>query len=65
MICFISGMLPHNNKRGKEALGRLKAFEGIPPPYNTRKRMIVPSALRIIRLKPGRKVSVLSANESI
>ncbi|CAE1330458.1 RP-L13Ae [Acanthosepion pharaonis] len=51
----VRGMLPHNNKRGKEALGRLKAFEGIPPPYNTRKRMIVPSALRIIRLKPGRK----------
>lgn len=51
----VRGMLPHNNKRGKEALGRLKAFEGIPPPYNQRKRMIVPSALRIIRLKPGRK----------
>ncbi|XP_014777980.1 60S ribosomal protein L13a isoform X1 [Octopus bimaculoides] len=51
----VRGMLPHKIKRGKDALGRLKAFEGIPPQYNKKKRMIVPAALRIIRLKPGRK----------
>ncbi|GAB1599717.1 60S ribosomal protein L13a-like [Argonauta hians] len=51
----VRGMLPHKIKRGKEALARLKAFEGVPPPYNKKKRMIVPAALRIIRLKPGRK----------
>lgn len=56
-FCFSLGMLPHKIKRGKDALGRLKAFEGIPPQYNKKKRMIVPAALRIIRLKPGRKVN--------
>lgn len=34
---------------------RLKVFEGIPPPYDKIKRMVVPQALRVLRLKPGRK----------
>lgn len=34
---------------------RLKTFEGIPPPYDHKKRMVVPQALRVLRLKPGRK----------
>lgn len=34
---------------------RLKVFEGIPPPYDRKKRMVVPQALRVLRLKPGRK----------
>lgn len=29
-----SGMLPHKKHRGKEALERLKVFEGMPPPYD-------------------------------
>ncbi|CAH8662667.1 unnamed protein product [Schistosoma curassoni] len=53
----VRGMLPHKLYRGKQALDRLKVFEGIPPPYDKKKRMVVPSALRAIRLKPGRKVS--------
>ncbi|KAK4474819.1 hypothetical protein MN116_001936 [Schistosoma mekongi] len=56
----VRGMLPHKLHRGKQALDRLKVFEGIPPPYDKKKRMVVPSALRVIRLKPGRKFSVLS-----
>ncbi len=36
-------------------MGRLKTFEGIPPPYDKMKRMVVPRALRVLRLKPGRK----------
>lgn len=52
------GMLPHKTERGKQALRRLKAYEGIPPPYDRRKRVVVPGALRVICLKPGRKVSV-------
>ena len=51
------GMIPHKTKRGMEALNRLKVFEGVPPPYDKKKRMVVPSALRVIKLKPGRKVS--------
>lgn len=34
---------------------RLKVFEGIPPPYDKKQRQVVPQALRVIRLKPGRK----------
>lgn len=49
------GMLPHKLHRGKEALERLKVFEGIPPPYDKMKRQVVPSALRVLRLKPRRK----------
>jgi hypothetical protein len=48
-------MVAHKTARGKAAMNRLKVFEGIPPPYNTKKRMVVPQALRVLRLKPGRK----------
>jgi hypothetical protein len=54
---FFLGMLPHKTERGKQALRRLKTYEGIPPPYDRRKRVVVPGALRVICLKPGRKVS--------
>jgi len=50
-------MLPHKTERGKQALRKLKAYEGIPPPYDRRKRVVVPGALRVVCLKPGRKVS--------
>ncbi|VEN56804.1 unnamed protein product [Callosobruchus maculatus] len=53
----VRGMLPHKTERGKQALRRLKSYEGIPPPYDRRKRVVVPGALRVICLKPGRKVS--------
>lgn len=36
-------------------MDRLKVFEGIPPPYDKKQRMVVPQALRVLRLKPGRK----------
>ena len=52
----VRGMIPHKTKRGSEALNRLKVFEGIPAPYDKKKRMVVPCALRVLRLKPGRKV---------
>lgn len=49
-----AGMLPHKQHRGREALGRLKVFEGIPPPYDKQKRVVVPSALKVLRLKSRR-----------
>ncbi|PIK56991.1 putative 60S ribosomal protein L13a [Apostichopus japonicus] len=55
----VRGMLPHKKHRGKEALERLKVFEGMPPPYDKKKRFVVPQALRYLRLKPGRKFCVL------
>ncbi|TGZ79150.1 ribosomal protein L13 [Ascodesmis nigricans] len=51
----VRGMVAHKTARGKAAMDRLKVFEGIPPPYDTKKRMVVPQALRVLRLKPGRK----------
>jgi large subunit ribosomal protein L13Ae len=50
----LRGMLPHKEARGADALQHLKVFEGIPYPYDQRKRMVVPSALRVCRLKPMR-----------
>jgi large subunit ribosomal protein L13Ae len=48
-------MIPHKTARGAAAMERLKVFEGVPPPYDKVKRMVVPQALRVLRLKPGRK----------
>lgn len=51
-------MVPHKTKRGKEALSKLKCVEGIPAPYDKVKRVVVPSALRVIKLKPRRAVNI-------
>lgn len=48
-------MIPHKTARGAAALERLKVFEGVPPPYDKQKKMVVPQALRVLRLQPGRK----------
>lgn len=39
-------MIPHKTKRGAAALARLKAYEGIPAPYDKIKRMVIPDALK-------------------
>jgi len=31
----------------------------MPPPFDRKKKMVVPQALRIVRLKPGRRFTVL------
>lgn len=49
-------MIPHKTQRGKDALRRLKAYEGCPAPFDRRKRLVVPGATRVMCLKPGRKV---------
>ena len=56
----VRGMVPHKTKRGKESLERLKCFEGVPAPYDKVKRVVVPSALRTLRLKPRRDYCELS-----
>jgi hypothetical protein len=50
-------MLPHKTERGKQALRRLKTYDGCPPPYDRRKKVVVPGAMRLLCLKPGRKVN--------
>jgi len=51
----VRGMMPHKTSRGAAALERIKLFEGMPPPYDRQKKMVIPQALRVLRLKPGRK----------
>lgn len=55
----VRGMIPHKTKRGAAALARLKVYEGIPPPYDKKKRMVVPDALKVLRLQKGHKYCLL------
>jgi len=51
----VRGMMNHFKARGQASLERLKVFEGCPHPFDKMKKLVVPHALRQIRLKPGRK----------
>lgn len=51
----VRGMVSHKTPRGQAAMERLKVFEGVPPPYDRQKRVVVPQALRVLRLQQGRK----------
>jgi large subunit ribosomal protein L13Ae len=55
----IRGMLHQKTARGQDALARLSTFDGIPAPYDKQKRVVVPAALRVMRLKPGRDYTVI------
>lgn len=51
----VRGMIPLKTARGAAALERLQTFEGIPSPFERKKRMVVPQALKVIRLKSYRR----------
>ncbi|CAE8736268.1 unnamed protein product [Polarella glacialis] len=51
----IRGMVPHKTARGAAAMDRLKTFEGVPHPFDRKKRMVVPSCLKVLRLRPERR----------
>ena len=36
-------------------MGRLKVFEGIPFPYDQKKRMVIPQALKVLRMQARRR----------
>ena len=55
----VRGMMPHKTARGAASMARLKVFEGIPYPYDHKKRMVVPDALKIMRLRDSRKFCTL------
>lgn len=55
----VRGMLKHKSAKGAAALAKLKVFEGIPFPYDHKKRVVVPEALKVLRLKSHRKFCVL------
>ncbi|KAJ0790114.1 putative ribosomal protein L13 [Helianthus annuus] len=58
-LCLPSSMIPHKTKRGAAALARLKVYEGVPTPYNRKKRMVIPDALKVLRLTAGHKYCLL------
>jgi len=41
---------------------RLKVYEGVPPPFDRKQKVVVPSALRVLRLKPGRKFCTIKVS---
>jgi len=55
----IRGMIPHKTARGAAAMRHLHTFVGIPFRFQKVKRFVVPSALRITHLRPGRKFTRL------
>lgn len=55
----IRGMVHQKSARGQDAIGRLSTFEGIPAPYDKMKRVVVPAALRVLRLKSIRHHTAL------
>ncbi|KAG7353638.1 50S ribosomal protein L13P [Nitzschia inconspicua] len=55
----IRGMIHQKTARGQEAIGRLSTFDGIPAPFDKQKRVVVPAALRVMRLKPGRDYTIV------
>lgn len=58
LLRTIRGMVSKNHRnhshRAKDALHRLKCYEGIPKNLERTKRMVCPQALRVLRLAPGR-----------
>ncbi|CAB9514851.1 60S ribosomal protein L13a (Fragment) [Seminavis robusta] len=55
----IRGMVHQKTARGQDAINRLSTFEGIPAPYDKQKTVVVPAALRIMRLKSTREHTVI------
>lgn len=55
----VRGMIPHKTSRGAAALDRLKTFDGCPAPYDKVKKMVIPAALRVTKLRPDRKYCVV------
>ena len=52
-------MIPHKTKCGVVSLSRIRDFEGVPPPYDQKKRIFIPDALKVLRLQPGHNYCLL------
>ncbi|KAI3628341.1 60S ribosomal protein L16A [Malassezia furfur] len=59
LIRAVRGMVPYKTARGAAAMERLKVYEGVPQPYDRKKKLVIPDALRVLRLKPGRKYATI------
>ena len=55
----VRGMINYKTTRGEKAFANLKVFEGIPEKYEGVKKLVVPSALRIVTIREDRPVTTL------
>ena len=55
----VRGMCPRKTARGEAALGRLTTTDGVPYPYDHKRRMVIPDALKCLHLRDFRKYTVL------
>lgn len=54
VVCRVS-CVPHKLFVTQPDTSPLQVFDGVPSPYDKKKRMIIPDALRVTRLRPGRR----------
>ena len=55
----VRGMVPHTTTRGANAMARLGVYEGIPEPYDKIKRVVVPNAVKVLRMRSDRNFCLL------
>ncbi|EFJ23775.1 hypothetical protein SELMODRAFT_102594 [Selaginella moellendorffii] len=55
----IKGMLPRSKRAG--ALRNFKAYDGCPPPYGVVKKMVIPDALKVLRMRRESPFCLLGA----
>ena len=55
----IRGMIPYKTAKGAEAMDRLKCFDECPVSANTKKRVVIPDALKAVKLVSRGKLAVL------
>merc|ERR1719399_716751 len=57
----VRGMVPHKTARGAKAMKLLRTYDGVPPPFDKKKRDVVPEALRVMIARQNRKHTKLGA----
>ena len=55
----IRGMIPYKTAKGAAAMGRLKCYDGCPLSANNMKKMVIPDALKAVKLGPRARYCVL------
>ena len=55
----VRGMVPHRTVRGQNAMARLASFEGIPPPYDLCKRVVVPGCIKAVQMRAENNFTVI------
>merc|ERR1739847_151810 len=54
---MVRGMLPNKTGRGQKVYANLHTYDGCPPPFDRTKKFLIPSALKVTRSRPGRKIA--------